>query len=274
LRIVRTVAEMRAVSRGRVGLVPTMGAFHEGHISLMREARKESDLVVCSLFVNPTQFGPNEDFKRYPRNEDRDALMAEEAGVDILFAPSVDEMYNDSSAIVTVPGVSELWEGAQRPGHFDGVATVVCKLLNIASPDVAYFGLKDLQQCAVIRRMVKNLFMPVGLKFCPTLREADGVAMSSRNVYLSAADRSRAPLIHRELERCASIFRSRLTVEQTLKEITQSKAVLADNCFSVNYFALVDTDSMQPRDTPIKGDSIIVAARLGTTRLIDNIQIS
>src|SRR5579885_3358299 len=165
---------MRSATKGVVGFVPTMGAFHAGHLALMQDARKDCETLVVSLFVNPTQFGPNEDFTKYPRDEAKDASLAESSGVDILFAPDVQEMYRGDQTVVSVPGVSERWEGAHRPGHFDGVATVVCKLFHIVGPDFAVFGLKDLQQCAVIRKMVEDLDMPIRLRLLPTIRESDG----------------------------------------------------------------------------------------------------
>ena len=272
MKIVRTVAEMRKERRGRVALVPTMGAFHEGHLSLMREARKSADLLVCSLFVNPTQFGAGEDFSRYPRNEAKDTAMAESVGVDILFAPSVDEMYTSLATVVSVKGVSDNWEGAHRPGHFDGVATVVCKLFNIVQPDSAFFGLKDLQQCAVVRQMVTDLNMPIELVFCPTVREEDGLAMSSRNVYLSQEDRSRAAAIYAELQNSAKLL-MRAGASDAQSVLDKSISNLEERGIAVDYFALVDTYNMAPRNVPEKSNSIVVAARVGSTRLIDNIQL-
>ena len=201
MRTVRTVAELRAAlaparrdRARRIGLVPTMGAFHEGHLSLIRAARAECDVVVVSLFVNPTQFGPNEDLDAYPRDEAADAARAEELGVDLLFAPSAEEVYPDGFATtVAVRGLTEPLEGASRGAdHFHGVTTVVAKLLNMVGPDVAYFGQKDAQQLAVVRRMVRDLDLPVRIAALPTVREPDGLAMSSRNAYLDAAERERA----------------------------------------------------------------------------------
>src|SRR6185312_93165 len=199
MRILRTAADVRAAVAGArarnasIGLVPTMGAFHDGHISLMRAARDAHDLVVVSLFVNPTQFGPAEDLAAYPRDEQRDARIAEQAGVDILFAPSVAEMYpHGFSTTIHVSGLTDVMDGAARPGHFDGVATVVAKLFGIVAPDAAYFGQKDAQQVLVVRRVARDLNLPVRVVACPIVREPDGLAMSSRNVYLDAADRARA----------------------------------------------------------------------------------
>src|SRR5712691_12020436 len=203
----RTVADVRAAvsqarrARASIGLVPTMGAFHDGHLSLMRRAREQCDRVVVSLFVNPTQFNEQADLDRYPRDELRDAVLAAEAGVDFLFAPPVEQVYPPGFATtVSVAGVTESLEGAHRgPGHFDGVATVVTKLFNIVSPDVAYFGQKDAQQVVVIRQLVRDLDMPVRIEVCPIVREPDGLALSSRNVLLSGAERARATALHRAL---------------------------------------------------------------------------
>lgn len=261
--------------RGKVSLVPTMGALHDGHLSLMRRARAVSDTLVVSLFVNPTQFGPGEDFNRYPRDEETDAQMAEGVGVDILFAPSVEEMFPRKTTTVSVHGISDIWEGAVRPGHFDGVATVVCKLFNICNPDIAFFGLKDLQQCAVIRRMVEDLNIPVDLEFCETVREPDGLAMSSRNAYLTPDQRQRAPAIYQELLRCAKKFEfPQISASGTRPELEHSRLRLEELGLRVDYFELVNTFDLSIKPAPEPGDSIIAAARVGPTRLIDNIQIN
>jgi pantoate--beta-alanine ligase len=268
LRIVSRLADLNLTASSRVGFVPTMGAFHAGHLRLMERAKEDNDLCVVSLFVNPTQFGKNEDFDKYPRDLDRDAMLAEEVGVDYLFAPSVSDVYPRPSTTIRVPVVTEMWEGAQRPGHFDGVATVVCKLFNMVRPQTAYFGLKDLQQCIVIKRMTEDLNMAVLLKFEPTVREADGLAMSSRNVYLSGNERQVAPLIYQELRRC----RAALNVgEDVASELRRSTESLGAAGFSVDYFALVDTETMHHIEKPVINAAIIAAAKLGSTRLIDNI---
>jgi pantoate--beta-alanine ligase len=252
-----------------------MGAFHDGHLDLMRLARPECDTLVVSLFVNPTQFGPGEDFSRYPRDEERDLALAEEVGADVVFAPSVEEVYPRRTTTVSVREVTERWEGAIRPGHFDGVATVVCKLLNIVSPDFAVFGLKDLQQCAVIRRMVEDLNLRVALKFCPTRRESDGLAMSSRNTYLSREHREKAPLLYKELLRCATALKDAPQNPSAIdSELSGSRLRLVSNGFSVDYFALVDTFTTLPLDVVQSPCSLITAVRLGTTRLIDNLQVN
>jgi pantoate--beta-alanine ligase len=212
LKVARTVAEMRALRAGttHVGFVPTMGALHEGHVALMRHARAETSFVVMSLFVNPTQFGPNEDLSRYPRQEARDCELAAAAGVDVAFIPSPDEVYRSTApTMIHVPSVSERWEGAARPGHFDGVATVVAKLFNMVAPDVAYFGRKDLQQCAVVAKLVADLDFSITLRFVETIREPDGLALSSRNAYLSPSARQRAPLLSGTLIAAAQRIRRR-----------------------------------------------------------------
>jgi len=213
MRIIRTVAEVRAAVRAAgdsIGLVPTMGAFHEGHLSLIREARAQNDLVVVSLFVNPTQFGPTEDLDAYPRDEARDAALAEQAGADILFAPPVAEIYPDGFATgIHVTGITEVLDGAARGAfHFDGVATVVTKLFGIVAPDVAYFGQKDAQQVMVVRRVVRDLDLPVRIVACPIVREPDGLAMSSRNVYLDADARHQATALNRALDEAAAVHRA------------------------------------------------------------------
>lgn len=249
-----------------------MGAFHRGHLDLMRRAREANDIVVVSLFVNPTQFGKNEDFDRYPRDLDRDAAMAAEVGVDVLFAPPVEEIYPRPGSLIQVPEVTERWEGAARPGHFAGVATVVAKLFNIVRPDTAYFGQKDLQQCLVIRRMVDDLNFPLKLEFVPTTRETDGLAMSSRNVYLSETQRAVAPLLFAELSRCAYVFASQASVGTEIdREIERSRLALESSGFDVDYFERVSMTDMSPVRTVVDQSAMIVAARLGKTRLIDNV---
>ena len=233
------------------GLVPTMGALHAGHRALLRRARAECDEVVMSLFVNPAQFGPGEDFDRYPRDEARDHAIAAEDGVDRVFAPTVAEMYPDGFATtVSVGELGRSFEGAHRPGHFDGVATVVAKLFNLVRPDAAYFGQKDAQQLAVIRRMTADLALGVEIRAVETVREPDGLALSSRNAYLSPEERRRAPSLHRALvDRDPSLIEG-----------------------DVDYLAVVDADTFAEVD-PRPGALVIGAARFGSTRLIDNIRI-
>jgi len=254
-----------------VGFVPTMGAFHEGHLSLMRTAKQENDVCVVSLFVNPTQFGPKEDFSRYPRDLERDRRLAGEAGADILFAPDVATMYPDGFATkISVSGVTERWEGALRPGHFDGVATVVNRLFGIVRPHCAYFGLKDLQQCRVIDRMVRDLNMPVALMFLETYREQDGLAMSSRNVYLTPEERKIAPLLFETLRVSRQAVRDGYPVDQVLD---QARSRLRDAGFLVDYFEHVLLDDLRPIDHLERPTALIVAAKLGIPRLLDNIVI-
>ncbi|GMV88687.1 MAG: pantothenate synthetase [Chthonomonas sp.] len=269
MRIVRDPAEL-AVTERPVGFVPTMGAFHEGHLELMRASARENARTVVSLFVNPTQFAPHEDLSKYPRNEARDAELAEAAGADVLFAPSVDTIYPRHTTEVRVSGVSERFEGAIRPTHFAGVATVVLKLFNMVRPDRAYFGLKDLQQCAVVKRMVEDLNVPVELRFLETVREQDGLAMSSRNVYLSPDERERAPRLHDVLVQLARSLREDPSVlaEELVPAAT---AALNRHGFEVQYLALVDPESMEPRSKFHSSFRWIVAARLGNIRLIDNV---
>ena len=271
MRVVRTNAEMRAVRaelRGTVGLVPTMGAFHGGHHALMRAARERCDHVVVSLFVNPAQFDEAADLDAYPRDEARDAAEAADLGVDVLYAPGADEVYPPGFATtVRVAGPSDVLEGAERgPGHFAGVCTVVAKLLNVVQPHLAYFGQKDAQQVAVLRRMVRDLDLPVELQVVPTVREPDGLAMSSRNVHLSTHERERAISLSRALE----------TAEKTIGDGERDAATIAQaaraamNGVEPEYLALVDPDSFQPITTVDGRVLVAVAARIGATRLIDN----
>ena len=276
MRIIRTIAEVREAVRDarrqdrRVGLVPTMGAFHEGHLALMRAARRDNGLVVVSLFVNPTQFGPNEDLSRYPRDEARDAVLAEREGVDILFAPEPSEMYPDGFATtIHVSGLTDVLDGAQRGArHFDGVATIVAKLFGIVAPDVAYFGQKDAQQVLVVRRLVRDLDLDVRIEAVPTVREADGLAMSSRNVYLDGAARQRATALNRALEtaaaRAAAGERDAVVIEAAARE------VLAASGIRPEYLELRDAHDLQAMDRLGRDGLLAVAARVGDARLIDN----
>jgi pantoate--beta-alanine ligase len=272
--MVSTIAAARdalAQAPRPVGLVPTMGALHEGHIELLRRAREECATVVMSLFVNPSQFGADEDLAAYPRDEARDAELAREAGVDLLFAPAVAEMYPDGFATtVVVGGVSEPLEGAARgPEHFQAVATVVAKLLNIVAPQVAYFGQKDAQQALVIRRLVRDLDIPTTVEVCPTVRERDGLARSSRNVYLSEAERRRALGLSRALRSAASAIadgeRDSASVAATARKELERHAIEPE------YLALVDPDTLAPVERLEAPVLIAVAARIGRARLIDNL---
>lgn len=247
-----------------------MGALHEGHLSLIRSAREECDEVVTTLFVNPLQFGPNEDLNRYPRQEALDAEMAEAAGADLLFAPSVDTMIGDTRAQVRVTGVSDLFEGAHRPGHFDGVATIVAKLFHITDPDIAYFGLKDRQQCAVIQAMTEDLNFDLKLRFMPTIREGDGLAMSSRNAYLSPEERLRAPILFSALTKARDEISRGADIAKTLEE---ARKQVNNAGFAIDYLELVDTKTFQPLIEMNSRAVIVVAAKLGKTRLIDNVDV-
>ena len=267
--MVRTVSEMVPLAGGDLGFVPTMGALHAGHLELIRKARVQHKTVCVSLFVNPLQFGAGEDLDKYPRNEERDFMQSEQAGVDIMFAPTVTEIYPRPSSIVHVPVISEPWEGRIRPGHFDGVATVVAKLFNIVRPGTAYFGWKDLQQCLVIQRMVDDLNMPVRLSFEETVREEDGLAMSSRNAYLSSEERKKAPLLRQTLLSLKDALARNSSHDEILAE---ARASLTTSGFNVDYLEIVSLRDLQ-RTTEIEGSALIAAARLGTTRLIDNLRL-
>ena len=280
MKIARSIDEVReavAAARARgatVGVVPTMGFLHEGHLSLIDAARDAgATFVAVSIFVNPRQFGPHEDFDRYPRDEERDRSLLEERGVDLLFLPPVEVMYPTGAATaVTLAGVARPLEGMRRPGHFDGVATVVLKLFNIVQPDLAVFGRKDAQQCAVIDRMVRDLDVPVRLLFADTVREHDGLAMSSRNAYLSGNERERAPALHRALrggvEAVTHGIHDVAAVEHLMRKLMDETPEI-----DVDYLVLVDPFTFAApadfdRDLLVAG-----AVRLGRTRLIDNIFI-
>ncbi|MFI5046790.1 MAG: pantoate--beta-alanine ligase [Acidimicrobiia bacterium] len=272
-----TVAELRAWcdsarrDRARVGFVPTMGFFHEGHRSLMRAARSANDVVVVSLFVNPTQFGAGEDLTRYPRDPDGDAAVAAAEGVDVLFVPSVDEVYPDGvCTTVHVEGLTGGLCGASRPGHFDGVTTVVAKLFSMVGPCHAYFGRKDAQQLAVIRRMAVDLNLPVEVVGCPLVRERDGLAMSSRNAYLSADERAAATVLSRALRVAGDAARAGIRDAARLRSLVV--ATVSDTPgVRLEYAEVVDAATLQPLDTVDRDALVAVAAFVGTTRLIDNV---
>jgi pantoate--beta-alanine ligase len=280
MRTLQTVAELRAAlaqprrSGARVGLVPTMGAFHDGHLSLMRRARADCDVVVVSLFVNPAQFNDASDLVAYPRDKRQDAASAAEVGVDLLFAPAVAEVYPDGFATtVSVAGLTDRLEGAHRGrSHFDGVATVVAKLLNMVAPEVAYFGQKDAQQVLVIRRLVRDLDLPVRIDVCPTVREPDGLAMSSRNAHLSPTERERATALHRALAAAQDAVVAGLSDPTAV--IARARAELDLAGIEPEYFELVSADTLAPvshLDGPVLA---VVAATVGATRLIDNTRLS
>ena len=254
MRVLRTIDEARAAlaplrARSRIALVPTMGAFHDGHLTLFRTARAENDVVVASLFVNPAQFGPSEDLARYPRSEEEDARKARQAGIDLLLAPPVEEIYPPGFATwVEVERLSEIFEGEFRPGHFRGVATICLKLFNVVRPDRAYFGQKDAQQVAVLRRMVSDLALELEVRVVPTVRDSDGLALSSRNAYLSSDERRRAAVLPRAL---------------ATRDPERARELLEDAGLRVDYVAVA------PFDPPV----LAAAVRVGSTRLIDNIAL-
>jgi pantoate--beta-alanine ligase len=281
MQITRTIAETRAalhtahVQGAVIGFVPTMGFLHAGHLSLIQVAREAgATFIAVSIFVNPKQFGPNEDFARYPRDEERDVSMLESAGVDLLFLPPVEAMYPPgATTTISVGGVSNPLEGKRRPGHFDGVATVVAKLFNIVAPDVAAFGRKDAQQCAAIERMVSDLDMPVRLVFGETLREHDGLAMSSRNAYLSPDERAKAPVLQRALRAGVEAITHGIHSVPDLEKLMH-RVVEEEGGVEVDYLAVVDPSTFKApidfhRDLLLAG-----AVRVGRTRLIDNLRVT
>jgi len=266
------LALARARLTGSLALVPTMGALHAGHLALIAEAKRRADHVVSSIFVNPAQFAEGEDFERYPRCEADDARKLEQAGCDLLWAPTVADVYPAGFATkITVSGVSERWEGEARPGHFDGVATVVAKLLLSVKPNFAFFGEKDFQQLAVIRRMVADLGIPVEVVGVPTVREPDGLALSSRNAYLSPDERQRAVALPNALKQACEAIRAGKPVGNSLRS---AKQALVDAGFlRIDYLALVDAATLEPLDVTAGEMRLIAAAVIGTTRLIDNLQV-
>jgi pantoate--beta-alanine ligase len=270
--VMQSLAEKLRTTGRRTGFVPTMGYLHEGHLSLIRAAKNNCDDVIVSIFVNPAQFAPNEDFEKYPRDLERDSSLAEKAGADYLFCPSSADMYPDGYAsYVAVEGISAVWEGAVRPTHFRGVTTVVMKLLQLTKPHVLYLGQKDVQQCVVLRRMVKDLNIDTEVRICQTVREKDGLAMSSRNVYLSPDDRQKAPVLFRSLEMAAKRV-SEGVLECAILHAEIEKLLAAAGGAHVDYIAIVDGDSLEPLTGIDRSKQTIIAlaVRFGTTRLIDN----
>jgi len=277
MKIYNTIRDLRAASRAarrtgmRLGLVPTMGALHEGHLSLIRAAKASCQVVAASIFVNPTQFGPNEDLSRYPRPFERDRELLENEGVNLLFAPSVDEMYpSGAETWVTVEELSGKLDGRSRPGHFRGVTTIVAKLFHAVEPDAAFFGQKDAAQAAIIRRMVRDLNFPVEIVVCPIVREPDGLAMSSRNAYLDPQQRKQALVLQRSLTLVKQMAGAGEYDARRLVAAAQ-EVFAAEPAVRLDYFEIVDPDSLYPVNDVAKGALVAVAAFVGTTRLIDNI---
>ncbi len=289
MRLLPTIAALRAACRdakargrlgpgrlgpGRLGLVPTMGALHEGHLSLVRAANAQCGAVAVSIFVNPTQFGPSEDFGKYPRSFERDREVLEREGVDLLFAPSVEEMYPAGAATwVTVEGLSEKLCGRSRPTHFRGVTTVVAKLFHIIEPDRAFFGQKDAAQCTIIRKMVRDLDLPIEIVVCPIVREPDGLAMSSRNAYLSAEQRRSATVLYRSLRRVEELTRKGERRSAKLIDAVQ-RIFLEEPDARLDYIEVVNNDTLEAVEDTSHGALVAVAAYLGSTRLIDNLLLS
>jgi pantoate--beta-alanine ligase len=279
VKIVTRGAELRGLSRRArqsgmsVGFVPTMGALHEGHLALIRRARSEHHRIAVSVFVNPLQFGPKEDFARYPRNEVHDVRLCRDAGCDWFFLPRMRALYAPGYATTIDPGpLAELWEGAVRPGHFRGVATIVLKLLNMAEPDVLYLGQKDLQQARVVQNMARDLDLPARVMVCPTVRERDGLALSSRNVYLSPDERSRAPGLIRAMREGRAVARAGVTDAKSI--LKRARAVLRREARPdrVDYLAVVDPDTLLPVSRVDRAGAFLIGAmHLGRTRLIDNL---
>ena len=279
MRICTTIDEMRAASRAarhegkRLGLVPTMGALHEGHLSLVRAAKAKCDVVAVSIFVNPLQFGPTEDLAKYPRTFDHDRDLLEKGAIDILFAPTPEEMYPAGAlTYVTVEGLSEKLCGRSRPGHFRGVTTVIAKLFHIVVPDVAFFGQKDAAQATIIRRMVQDLNMPVQIVVCPIVREPDGLAMSSRNAYLGQQERKSARVLNRSLTEVQNRFDR--GERSTADLIRAGKQVLAQEpTVRLDYFEIVDPTTLDPIHEVAGSALVAIAAFVGKTRLIDNVLV-
>jgi pantoate--beta-alanine ligase len=277
LKICTTIEEMRDASRAarragkRVGFVPTMGALHEGHLSLVRAARASCDVVAASIFVNPTQFGPTEDLAKYPRTFERDRELFEREGVDMLFAPSIEEMYPAGAVTwVTVEELSNRLDGRSRPGHFRGVTTVVAKLFHIVEPDAAFFGQKDAAQVAIVRRMVRDLNLPVEVAVCPIVREPDGLAMSSRNAYLDSQQRKHALALHRSLMRVQQLADAGERNPAALASAGREE-ISRESSVRLDYFEVVSPETLEVVADTSKGALVAVAAYVGNTRLIDNI---
>lgn len=274
MQIARTVEEAKQITRAwkrngeTIGLVPTMGYLHEGHASLIERARKENDRVVVSVFLNPTQFAPNEDLESYPRDFDRDCTLCEKIGADLVFHPEPEEMYHDPHAFVNIDLLSSTMDGAARPIHFRGVCTVVSKLFNIMQPDNAYFGQKDAQQLAIVKKMAADLNFDVKVNGCPIVREADGLAKSSRNTYLSAEERAAAPILFKAIQKGQEIIEPGMRaadLEAAMKDVLASEPLA-----NTEYVTAVDALTMQPVEAIDRDVLVAMAVRIGTTRLIDN----
>lgn len=274
MQIARTVEEAKQITRAwkrngeTIGLVPTMGYLHEGHASLIERARKENDRVVVSVFLNPTQFAPNEDLESYPRDFDRDCALCEKIGADLVFHPEPEEMYHDPHAFVNIDLLSSTMDGAARPIHFRGVCTVVSKLFNIMQPDNAYFGQKDAQQLAIVKKMATDLNFDVKVNGCPIVREDDGLAKSSRNTYLSAEERAAAPILFKAIQKGQEVIEPGMRaadLEAAMKDVLASEPLA-----NTEYVTAVDALTMQPVETIDRDVLVAMAVRIGTTRLIDN----
>lgn len=279
MKTISSISDMRSIIESnlrqgkRIGFVPTMGFLHEGHLSLMRKARAENDIVVVSIFVNPTQFGPGEDLDRYPRDPGGDSGKCEAAGVDLLFMPAAREMYPEKPVVfVAVEGVSDVLEGAIRPGHFRGVATVVAKLFNIVKPSKAYFGQKDYQQCCVIKKMVSGLNLDVSVEVLDTVRESDGLAMSSRNSYLNPRDRQSAAVLYQALIAGRELFLSGTKEPENIKKIMNG-IIQGVPGAKTDYIEIADPETLAPLSVLDRSFVILIALRIGNTRLIDNLVI-
>jgi len=279
MQTIRTAKAMMAWSAAHhregviIGLVPTMGALHAGHRALIKAARLSCDAVVVSLFVNPTQFGPREDFSRYPRKFRADAALCKKEGVDVLFAPPVDEIYPDGfQTTVSMPALARRWEGEQRPGHFEGVATVVTKLLAIVRPAAAFFGQKDFQQAALIKRLVGDLNLGVRVIVYPTVREADGLALSSRNVFLTPEQRRAAPVLFQALKAGRAAIRTRGRSGAAIQQVMR-KVVGKESLAGIDYLAVCDPDTLEPLKQVRERAVLLGAIRIGRIRLIDNLLV-
>ena len=276
MKIVKTIQDMRQLSKKAkthnksIGLVPTMGYLHDGHLSLIHRVRKDCDVVVVSIFVNPTQFAPGEDLKKYPRDFDMDRKLAKRAGADIIFYPDAKHIYTKGfSAFIDVENLDKVWEGKTRPAHFRGVCTVVGKLFNIVNPDIAYFGQKDAQQAAIIKRMVKDLNFNVSIVVAPTVREKDGLAMSSRNKYLSSEGRKAALVLYRSLQEADGMIKNGEKKSDNVLERMRD-VIKKEKLAHLDYVGIVNQEDFSPVSEILKTSLIIIACRIGKTRLIDN----